>query len=132
MTALVPEAETAQSAPPAKTSSGEQSTETPDRSPARYLWAMLPARIYQAFLLTCPQRGTAMRIVACITKAAPVQRILSHIGEPATPPPIAPARGPPSLEEDDSGAIFLDAERFSGDPLAQPEPDYEFDQRLTW
>ena len=33
-------------------------------------------------------------------------------------------------EEDDSGNIFLDKERFPGDPLAQPEPEYEFDQRM--
>ena len=32
------------------------------RSPARYLWAMLIARIYEAFPLACPQCGTEMRI----------------------------------------------------------------------
>lgn len=62
-----------------------------------------------------------MRIVAFITKATTVQRILDHIGEPATPPRIAPARGPPEWEEDDSGAVFLNEERFRGDPLVQPE-----------
>jgi hypothetical protein len=71
-------------------------------------------------------------VVAFITEAAPVQRILNHIGEPSTPPTIAPARGPPQWEEDDPGTIFLDEQRFCCDPLAQPEPDYEFDQRLTW
>ena len=54
------------------------------------------------------------------------------IGEPAMPPRIAPARGPPSWEQDDSGHIFLDQDGFPGDPLAQPEPEYEFDQRMTW
>jgi hypothetical protein len=54
------------------------------------------------------------------------------IGEPATPPPIAPARGPPSWEEDDCGVVFLNEERFTGDPLAQPEPEYQFDQRVKW
>jgi DNA-directed RNA polymerase subunit RPC12/RpoP len=132
VTALVPEAVTAQSTPPVKSSSGEQPTETPHRSPARYLWAMLLARIYEVFPLTCMRCGAEMRIVAFITEATPVQRILSHIGESAAPPRIAPARGPPSWEEDDSEAIFLDEARFPGDPLAQPEPDYEFDQRMTW
>jgi hypothetical protein len=93
---------------------------------------MLLARIYEAFPLTCPQCGTQMRIVAFITETAPLQRILSHIGEPATPPRIAPARGPPSWEEDGSATTFLDEERFTGDSLAQPEPEYEFDQRLSW
>jgi hypothetical protein len=37
----------------------------------------------------------APRIVAFITELSPVQRILNHIGEPAYPPLIAPARGPP-------------------------------------
>ena len=64
-----------------------------------------------------------------ITEAAPVQRIPDHIGEPSTPPRIAPAHGPPQWQEDDSGTVFLDEERFAGDPLAQLEPDCEFDQR---
>ena len=93
---------------------------------------MLLTRIYAAFPLTCPQCGTQMRIVAFIAEAAPVHRILSHIGEPAQPPRIAPARGPPQWEENDSGAVFLDEERFAGDSLAQPEPDFEFDQRISW
>jgi hypothetical protein len=129
VTALAPEAIAAQPLAPAETS-GEEPTETPHRSPARYLWAMLLARIYEAFPLTCPKCGAEMRIIAFITEAAPVQRILNHIGEPATPPRIASARGPPQW--DDSGAVFLDEERFAGDPLAQPEPDFEFDQRISW
>jgi hypothetical protein len=35
-----------------------------------------------------------MRIIAFVTETARVQRIIDHIGEPATPPPISPARGP--------------------------------------
>jgi hypothetical protein len=37
-----------------------------------------------------------MPIVALSTEAAPVARILNHIGEPAEPPRITPARGPPA------------------------------------
>ncbi len=73
-----------------------------------------------------------MRIIAFITEASPVRRILNHIGEPAQPPPIAPARAPPQWEEDDGGADFLDEERLTGDPPAEPEPDFEFDQRISW
>ena len=73
-----------------------------------------------------------MRIVAFLTEAAPVQRILRQIGEPATPAPIAPVRGPPPWEDEQSGVVFLDEERFRGDPVAQPEPEYDFDQRLSW
>jgi len=130
VTALATDAVATQPSAPAQTA-GEEPFEKPHRFPARYLWAMLLARIYEAFPLICPTCGTEMRIVAFITDASPVQRILDHIGEPATPPRIAPARGPPSWD-DDSGAIFLDEERFTGDPLVQPEPAYEFDQRVNW
>jgi hypothetical protein len=73
-----------------------------------------------------------MRVIAFVTATAPVQRILDHVGEPSTPPRIAPARGPPPWEEDDSGTVFLDEDGFASEPLVQPEPEYEFDQRITW
>jgi hypothetical protein len=47
-------------------------------------------------------------------------------------PRIAPARGPPSWDEDEAEAVFLDEEKCRGDPLAQPKPKYEFGQRVTW
>ena len=66
-----------------------------------------------------------MRIVAFITEAAPVRRILTHIGEPTEPPPIAPARGPPAW--DDEQVQLPDWEA-----IVQPEPEYELDQRVQW
>ena len=95
------------------------------RSPARYLWAMLLARLFECMPLTCPNCGADMRIVAFITEAAPVERILSHIGEPAKPPPISPARGPPGW--DDALEPLPD-----WDVIAQPEAELEFDQRISW
>jgi hypothetical protein len=65
-----------------------------------------------------------MRIVAFITEAAPVVRILTHIGEPARSPPTAPARGPPAW--DDALADALP----DWNTLAQPEPEYLFDQHV--
>ncbi|MGB5736582.1 MAG: transposase [Thiohalocapsa sp.] len=62
------------------------------RSPARYLWVMLLARLFESLPLTCPNCGADMRLIAFITEAAPVERILTHIGEPPRPPPITPAR----------------------------------------
>jgi hypothetical protein len=103
------------------------------RSPARYLWAMRLARLYQAFPLTCPHCGAEMRIIAFITKSVVVRAILEHLGEPATPPRIAQARGPPEWYEDaGSASHWEDDSTMPGDPLAQPEPAYEFDQRVTW
>jgi len=69
VTALAPEAVTAQSSP--VQACGEAPDEAPHRSPARYLWAMLLARIYEAFPLTCPQCGAQMRIAAFITDTSP-------------------------------------------------------------
>lgn len=63
------------------------------RTPARYPWAMLLARQYESLPLTCPNCRADIRIVAFITDAVSVQLILRHIGEPAEPPSIAPARG---------------------------------------
>ena len=57
-------------------------------SPAHYLWAMLLARPFVVLPLVCPHCGADMCIVAFITEAAPVEPILTHIGEPPKPPPI--------------------------------------------
>jgi hypothetical protein len=75
----------------------EDLTETGSKMPfyAASLWAMLIARIYEVFPLVCPQCGGELKIVAFLTEANPIQRILIYIGEPATPPRIAPARAPP-------------------------------------
>ena len=95
------------------------------RSPAHYLWAILLARLFESLPLTCPQCGADMRIIAFVTEASPVQRILTHLGEPAKPPPIAPARGPPAW------VGLVDALRDPDwDALAQPE--YPFDPQVQW
>jgi hypothetical protein len=66
-----------------------------------------------------------MRIIAFITDGPTVRDILVHRGEPITPPTVAPARGPPPWE-------MPDGRTGDCDPHAQPAPEYEFDQRLTW
>jgi hypothetical protein len=66
--------------------------------------------------------GANPRIVASITEATPVEHILNYIGEPAEPPPIASARGPPARGE----GLVDDAPDW--DALPQPEPEYVFDQ----
>jgi hypothetical protein len=65
-----------------------------------------------------------MRIIAFVTEAAPIERILAYIGAPTEPPPIAPARGPPAWD-DDLGPMP------DWDLLGQPEPDVAFDQRVS-
>ena len=85
---------------------------------------MLLARLFASLPLVCPNCGADMRIVAFITEAAPVQRILNHSGEPAEPPRISPARGPP---RDPPVEAVPD-----GNALAQPQPEYVFDQQVQW
>ena len=48
-----------------------------------------------------------------------------HIGEPPQPPPTAPARGPPAWEDDPEPMPDRDL-------IAQPDPGFEFDQRIAW
>jgi len=94
VTALAPEAvaEVPASNLAVKTAA-EDPPETIRRSPARYLWVMLLARIYEAFPVTCPRCGAEMRIIASISEAVDVRVILEAISEPATPPRIAPGTG---------------------------------------
>ncbi|MEJ2387224.1 MAG: hypothetical protein P8Y27_07915 [Chromatiaceae bacterium] len=87
---------------------------------------MLLARLLACLPLTCQSCGADMRIVAFITEAAPLEHILTPIGEPAQPPPIAPARGPPACDEGLADAVA------DGDALAQPEPAYLLDQQVQW
>jgi len=99
------------------------------RQAARYVWALLLARIYEVPPLTCPQCGGEMRIIASITETVVIREILGHLREPKSPPRLMPARGPPLWEMPGSDPA-------EGDPRAQPQPDYmpddEFDQRIAW
>jgi hypothetical protein len=105
--------------------STSEATDEPHRKAARYAWALLLARIYEVLPLLCPMCGGQMRIIAFITEGTAIREILDHLGEPISPPRLAPARGPPlwDLPSGESGDI---------DPQAQPAPDYEFDQRIAW
>ena len=67
----------------------------PPTRAARYAWAMLLARIYEVLPLFCPRCGGAMRIVAFVTEADAVRRVLEHVGESAAPSPLLPSRAPP-------------------------------------
>ncbi len=97
--------------------------------PTHYAWGLLLARIYEAFTLLCPKCGSAMRIIAFITDAPTVREILIHLGEPITPPTIAPARGPPLWEA--AAASLIDAIPPEV-PSTPPQPAYDVDQRIAW
>ena len=114
-----------QAAAPTPIAHPPPATEPAPRRAARYAWALLLARIYEVFPLVCPICGAEMRIIAFLTDPAAVRAILAHLGEPTAPPRIAPARGPPLWD-------LPDARAGGFDPHAQPAPEHEFDQRITW
>ncbi len=66
------------------------------------------------------------RIVALLTEAAPVRRIINHIGKPAEPPRISPAPGPPAWDAPPVAAVP------NWDARAQPQPESVFDQKTQW
>jgi hypothetical protein len=63
---------------------------------SRIAWAKLLARVGEEFPLKCPNCGGDVRLIAFITQPGPIRKILTHLGEPLEPPPIAAARGPPT------------------------------------
>jgi hypothetical protein len=63
---------------------------------SRIAWAKLMARVGEEFPLECPTCGGDIRLIAFITEPGPIRKILTHLGEPLEPPPISPARGPPT------------------------------------
>ena len=54
------------------------------------------ALVGEEFPLECPACGGDIRLIAFITEPGLIQKILTHLGEPLEPPPVSPARGPPT------------------------------------
>ena len=90
---------------------------------------MLLARLFESLPLACPNCGADMRIIAFVTEAVPVQRILAHIGEPTEPPPIASARGPPA---DRPPGTMRPSRRRTGTSSNSPSPTSSLIQRIAW
>ena len=104
----------------------------PKRSPSHYLRAVLIARIYEVFPLLCPLCGGQMRLIAFITEGTQIRRILDHIGVDSEPPHISPARGPPLWDDCDAQTDEGVHIELDWDLAAQPAPDFEVDQRVSW
>ena len=75
-------------------------SDKPASMSARIRWAQLIKRVFKKDLEQCPHCGGRRVIIAFITDAPVVHRILSHIGLPTEPPDIASARAPPQLDID--------------------------------
>ena len=66
--------------------------------PRRLPWSRLLMRVLGVDVLTCQKCEGKRRIIAFIQDHATAREILEHLGLESTPPPIAPARGPPQHE----------------------------------
>ena len=75
-----------------------------------------------------------------ITHSADIRQILEHIGVGAEPPIIAPAHAPPLRDGCDvpmcrcADGPMCDGVKveLDWDEAAQPAPDFEVDQRVSW
>jgi hypothetical protein len=68
----------------------------PSHDTSRIAWAKLMARVGEEFPFACPGCGGDIRLIAFITDPGLIRKILTHLGEPLEPPPVSPARGPPT------------------------------------
>ena len=97
-------------------------------------WARLLARIYELRPLTCPRCQGEMRLIAFLTEPSSIRALLARLGEPTTPPLLAPrARDPPELEAEWAGTPeFAFDQSPPWDPTSPaPDPGLPFDQTLN-
>jgi Putative transposase/Transposase zinc-binding domain len=75
-------------------------------------WATLLRRSFSVDVLECSKCHGRLRMVAVITEHEPVRRILTHLGMPTEPPPVARARDPTDDTEEsgDDGQLALGLE----------------------
>lgn len=75
-----------------------------------------------------------MRLIAFLTEPTSIHALLAHLGEPTTPPALAPrARDPPVLDTDGIGtaAFTLDQSPPWDSTAAASEPSFHFGQTLN-
>ncbi len=64
----------------------------------RYRWAELMQRVFKVDVLVCEHCGGRRRVLTFLTDPPVLRAILEHLGLPADPPTVAPARPPPEPE----------------------------------
>jgi len=89
---------------------------------SRIAWARLMARVGEEFPLQCPACGGDIRLISFITEPGPIRKILTHLGEPLEPPPLSPARGPPT-DWGELVQVHDDREVFQSSPDELPAID---------
>ena len=76
---------------------GEEA-QRPGRPRRGYRWAELMQRVFEIEVLVCDHCGGRRRVLTFLTDPPVLRAILEHLGLPADPPPVAPARPPPEPE----------------------------------
>jgi hypothetical protein len=61
----------------------------------RYSWADLLRRTFEIDVLRCPHCGGRRKVIAMITQAEVIRRILAAMGLPTEPPAVDRDRSPP-------------------------------------
>lgn len=61
-------------------------------------WARLVNRVFAIDITTCPHCGGSLKIIAAITDAPVIRKVLTAMGLSAHPPPRSPARYDPQAE----------------------------------
>jgi len=92
---------------------GQTGAPVPSVRPRRLAWASLLRRALHVDALACARCAKPMLVLAFISDPAVIRKILTHLGLPAEPPPLAPARRPR-----DEDAFFHDD--FPGETAAPP------------
>jgi DNA-directed RNA polymerase subunit RPC12/RpoP len=113
-------------------SSDQEEQPNTQRSPARYLWAKLIARIYEVFPLLCLHCGGQMRLISFINDGAEIRKILDHIGVESSPPKISKARGPPLWDACDDAELAQCFDDGADHDIGQQGPDDDVDQSVNW
>ena len=67
----------------------------PRPRPRSLAWAALLKRTFGLDVLACTRCGGRLRVVAVVTSAAVISKILTHLHLSTSPPPLSPARAPP-------------------------------------
>ena len=75
--------------------------ETKEKSESRISWAKLLNRVFKIDVTQCQFCRSEVKVLAAVLERKSISKILNHLGLPADPPVIHPARPPPQGTFDD-------------------------------
>ena len=84
---------------PAQGVPSPEDTKAAQGRPMRLGWAKLLKRVFNLDLEHCPNCGGELKVIAAILERPAIEKILTHVGLDARPPPRSPARGQMPLQD---------------------------------